>query len=101
MASISDLIKKRKEVKTIELDKAKIVDINKPLTLALFGIDVFGKEATDDSILEIIIGGSNTKLRAFEKHWDQMKATAKNFKKGKDGHYYADGLRVLRPRTRA
>lgn len=102
MASISDLIKKKKELKTVAVKDIEVVDLNRPLILALFAIDVFGKDAADDDIVQVIIGGKNkARFKMFEQCWDEAKASAKSFKKNaKNGQYYADGMLVLRPKTR-
>ena len=101
MASIGELIKKKKEIKNISVPEPKVIDMNRPLIMALFAIDVYGKDATDEEIVEVIIGGrSKPLIKQLEKCWDEAKASGKGIKRGKDGLYYADGMLVLQPRTR-
>lgn len=100
--NITDLINKKKEITKISMDQAKMVDLNKPLIDALFAIDIYGKEASDNSILEIIIGGGGKKTRmtVFEKAWDEA------LKRGpvelRAGRYYTSDNKILyRPKTRS
>lgn len=101
MSSISELIKKKKEVREIEVPNIQVVDLNKPLILSLFAIDVYGKDGNDEEVIRVIIGGgvSKSRLEVFERCWDEA-SQSKKFKKGKDGRYYDGDMRVLRPITR-
>lgn len=104
--NISEIINSRKEAKKeIEVDSRIARDLNRPLIMALFGIDVYGGEATDDTIIELIIGKNEVSpakaslIQAAEDLWDRCQLTG-NVVKGKDGKMYHNGRLLLRPISR-
>jgi len=74
--SIRDMIGKKKEriIKT----NAEFIDINKPLMKALFGISVWGKEAYEEDVMELIIGDYDDSIgegkRLFQAIYEEGKA---------------------------
>ena len=75
-------------------------DVNRPLYMALFGIGIYGKEARDEDIMELIIGGKNDPMyrirRDFKRYQESM---GSKLTKKKDGTILdPDGFMVLQPK---
>jgi hypothetical protein len=102
--NLKEIIEKnRSSSKKIEVREEDFVDLNRPLILNLFGLDVYGKEAHDEDILRIIIGKVDSLAkfkRAAKQVWDSAYAIhGKKLKLTKDGVYLTpEGKMVLKPR---
>lgn len=96
--NLKELVEQKKNDKALQ-GKLDLNDINRNLILSLFGISIYGKEAHDEEILQIIIGNEEDEIKKRMKtDFDQLKQQAgSKLKKAKDGYLRYNGLIVLKP----
>lgn len=97
---MANILAKLREKKQRENKKLVLEDINRPLFSALFGISVYGKDARDESIMELIVGQREdpmVKIRNAFRQRQQVEGAA--WKRLKDGTIIdAEGFMVLQPK---
>lgn len=97
---IIDIRARIREKSQIPKTELTLDDVNKDLIMSLFAVDVYGAEARDEEILNIIIGGGQIIKDARAIMRDDFIKISKNgkLKKGKDGMLRdKDGYIVLEP----
>lgn len=96
--NLKDLVEKKKSERSLQ-GKLDLNDINRDLIISLFSISIYGKEAHDDEILEIIIGNeTNPFKKKMKENFDKRKQEAgAKLKKAKDGYLRHNGLIILKP----
>ncbi len=99
MANIKELIK-AKENKKVHTN-IPLNDINRDLILSLFSVSLYGKEAHDEEILSIIIGGNKSQEKAslVEEFKQKKSQYGTTMKMGKNGYYVHNGNIVLKPKN--
>ena len=94
------VLEKLKKLDAKEPKKLILSDINRPLYTALFGVSIYGKDARDEEITELIIGRSDDPMerirRDFNRYQEKM---GSSLTKRKDGTILdPDGFMVLQPK---
>lgn len=73
-------------------------DVNRDLIVSLFAVDIYGVEARDEEIHNIIIGGGYVRIDAAKQMRKDYEAIKSTLKRGKDGMMRnPDGYIVLEP----
>lgn len=103
IANIKALISKKSDSNN---NKSLVLkDINRDLIVALLGISVYGKEARDENIMNIIINGGiatvvDARYEKIKTKYEKLvKTEGKKLKRSKDGTVKtSDGFMVLVPK---
>jgi hypothetical protein len=96
--NIGELIQKKKEIRKAKATDVRFVDINKPLIMTLFALDVFGKDVLEEDVISQIVSSGNKGgayelfCRAWEKHSEGATHIEGPMYKNKNGKI------ILRPR---
>lgn len=97
---VIDIRARIREKSQIPKTELALDDVNKDLIMSLFAVDVYGAEARDEEILNIIIGGGQIvkDARAIMRADFEKISKSEKLKKGKDGMWRdKDGYIVLEP----
>ena len=97
---VIDIRARIREKSQIPKTELTLDDVNKDLIMSLFAVDVYGAEARDEEILNIIIGGGQIvkDARAIMRADFEKISKSEKLKKGKDGMWRDKyGYIVLEP----
>lgn len=93
-----DIRARLKQKATVPKTTLALDDVNRDLIVSLFSVGIYGAEARDEEIHNIIIGGGVLVKDAKKIMREEFNAIKSTLKKGKDGVYHdKNGFIVLEP----